>query len=83
MTSGIGGIEEENEINRIARNRVQRMYSASKCVCALRAPLIDDDTDTRFASVLCARPAPISDRAAARFNASRFVCILYPLRSMA
>lgn len=46
-------------VNPIAHNRVQRMYSASKCVCAPGTLLIDDDTDTRFAPVLCVRPVPI------------------------
>ena len=46
-------------VNRIAHNRVQRMYSASKCVCAPGTLLIDDDTDTRFAQILYVRPVLI------------------------
>jgi len=76
-----GDREEENGINQIARNRVQRIYFASKCVYASGNPSNwRRYRYARFAPVLCARPAPISDQTP-RSNAPRFVFILYPLRS--
>jgi len=72
-----GDREEENGINQIARNRVQRIYFASKCVYASGTPLIDDDID------MLDLPRYFADlrSTAPRFNAPRFVFILYPLRS--